>query len=189
MQPPLPPAPRAGFVSVLAKITLILAGLSVAWSLVQGLIALLVSDDWVTLLASRDWPIPAGLIWALVHRVPLSLGMLALSVLTLVTAWGLLKRREWARRVFIALLLVSAVTNLLSLLLVGQMFDAMIAMYPQEFLHSADGQAFIAQMQASRVMSMATSAVGVLTMAVLHVWIVWKLCSAGVRAEFRAPAA
>lgn len=186
MQPPVPPTPRTGFVSVLAKITLILAGVSVAWSLVQGLAALLLSERLVARLASSDWPVPAGLLWALRHLAPLSLAMLLLSLLTTVTAWGLLQRREWARRVFIALLLVSAVTNLLNLLLVSQMFDAIIAIYPQELLSSADGQQFLAQMQASRLMSMASSAVGVLAMAALHVWIAWKLCSAPVKAEFGA---
>ncbi len=188
MLPPLPPPPRTGFVSVLAKITLILAGISVAWSLLQSVGALLLPDSVVAAAGDADWPLPQGLLWALEHRVALSLALLLLSLLSLATAWGLLKRQEWARLVFIALLLLSAAGNLFSLLLVSQLFDAIIAMYPKEFLSTTDGQEFMAQMQASHLMWMGTSVAGVLAMGALHVWIAWKLCTAAVRAEFRPPA-
>ena len=183
-----PPLPRAGFVTVMAKLSLVVAGLGVAWSLLQALGALLLPDGAVARLAAQP-EVPAGVIWALEHRLGLSLLGLALALLFLAASWGLLKRQEWARWTFIAFLVGTAALNFAGLAAIGHVFDTMLAMFPADMLDTPDGREFMAQMQASRMLSYGSGLLGALAFAGLHGWIVWKLCTAPARDEFRRPGA
>ncbi|AKC86921.1 hypothetical protein [Pseudoxanthomonas suwonensis] len=179
--PPLPVA--TGFVTVLARISLVLAALGLLWALAQTVLALLLPDAAVARMAAEPG-VPPGLLWTLEHRHALSLAVLLLSALFLAVAWGLLKRREWARLGFIALLVAGALANFAGLALVGPFFDGLVGMFPAEYLDTPDGRQFTAQMQFNRNTTFATSLLGALFFAGLHGWIVWKLCTAPVRAEF-----
>jgi len=133
--------------------------------------------------------VPPAVAWMLEQRRLLSLLGLLLSGLFLVSSWGLLRRRDWARWTFIAFLLATALLNFASLALVGQFFDGMVGMFPQEFLDSREGREFMAQMQANRIVSLVTATATALAFAGLHGWLAWKLCTPQVRAEFhRDPA-
>ena len=180
-----PPLPRTGFVTVMAKLSLVLGGLGTASAFLQSLGALLLPDSTVARLAAQP-EVPRGLVWLLEHRLGLSLAMLALSVLFLAAAWGLLKRQAWARWTFIAFLVVTAAMNFVGLAAIGHVFDTLMAMFPADMLDSQEGREFMAQMQASRMMSYGTSLIGALAFAGLHGWIVWKLCSRPIREEFGA---
>lgn len=183
-----PPLPRNGFVSVLARISMLLAALAVLGSLAQAAPALAVGDATVARIASHA-AVPPVVAWMLEQRRLLSLLGLLLSGLFLVSSWGLLRRRDWARWTFIAFLLATALLNFASLALVGQFFDGMVGMFPQEFLDSREGREFMAQMQANRIVSLVTATATALAFAGLHGWLAWKLCTPQVRAEFhRDPA-
>ncbi|MBO9717250.1 MAG: hypothetical protein J7507_10685 [Pseudoxanthomonas sp.] len=177
-----PPLPATGFVTPLARISLVLAALGAAWALAQMVAVLLVPDAAVARLASGpDLP---GLAWTLQHRHALSLAMLLLALLFLAASWGLLRRREWARWTFIVLLLAGAAANFAGLALIGPFFDAIVGIYPAQLLDTPDGRQFVAQMHFNRQATLVTSLAGALALAGLHGWIAWKLCTAAVRAEF-----
>lgn len=186
MPPPLPTS--TGFVTVLGRISLVLAILSVLWALAQVLLALILPEALVAQVAAQP-EVPAMVVWVMKHRHTLALAMLALSLLFLAVAWGLLKRREWGRLGFIALLLLGAAANFAALLLVDPFFDGLHGMFPAQMLESPEGQQFVAQMRFNRIMAFASGLLGALAIAALHGWIVWKLCTAAVRAEFRRVAA
>lgn len=178
-----PPLPRTGFVTVLGRISLLLAVLVLAGSLLQAVFALLLSDDTVARFAAHPAMPPAGA-WMLEQRRLLSLLGLALAVLFLASSWGLLRRLEWARWGFIGFLVASATLNFASLPLAGQFFDGMVRMFPAEFLDTPDGREFLAQMKFNRAVSLATATLTSLAFAALHGYVAWKLCTPEVRAEF-----
>jgi len=179
--PPLPAA--AGFVTVLGRISIVLAALGVLWALAQMLLVLLLPDA-LAVRAAAQPEVPAAVAWTLQHRNALALAMLALALLFLVVAWGLLKRREWGRRGFITLLLLGAAANFAALLLIDPFFDGLHGMFPAQMLDTPEGRQFIAQMRFNRNLTWASGLLGAVGIAALHGWIVWKLCTAAVRAEF-----
>ena len=182
-----PPLPATAFVTALARISLVLAVMGLAWAMVQMVAALLLPDTAVEWLAAR--PELPGLAWTLQHRQALSLATLLLALLFLAAAWGLLRRHEWARWTFIALLLAGAAANFAGLALVGPFFDGIVGIYPAQLLDTPDGRQFVAQMHFNRQATFATSLVAALVLAGLHGWIAWKLCTPAVQAEFDRPAA
>ena len=176
-------AAAAAFVTPLAWISLVLAALGTAWALAQLLVGLMVPDTAMADLAAQGLvpPLLAGLFeW----RNVLALAMLALSLALLVAAWGLLRRREWARLAFIVLLLLGALANFAGLAMIDPLFDSALAMFPDPVRSTAEGQRAIAQLQSSRRLVWATSMAGALAIAAVHGWIAWQLCTAPVRAEF-----
>ena len=115
-----------------------------------------------------------------------TVAMLLVAGLFLAAAWGLLRRREWARMAFILLLVGGALANFAALALIGPFFDGLQDMFPAEMLASPEGQRFAAQMRFNRTVTLVTSLAGALVFAALHGWIVWKLCTPAVRDQFRS---
>lgn len=181
-----PPLPASGFVTALARISLVLAALGLAWALAQMFMALLMPDAAVLRIAAQPG-VPPGLVWMLERRHVLSLALLLFSLLCLAVAWGLLKRREWARLAFIGLLVAGAALNFAGLALIGPFFDGLLGMFPAPMLDTPDGQQLVAQMRFNRQATFASSLAGAVVFAALHGWIAWKLCTAAVRAEFAGP--
>jgi len=186
--PPLRPArpTAAAFVDVTARLSLVMAGLSVAWSLFQLLlVAALGRLDPVGWLQRQGLPVPSAMQWAAHHALSLTLLMLLLSVALLAVSWALLRRHEWGRIGFIVFLVVVALANFAMLPLVDGMFAAMQSILPAGFLDSPDGREALAQMQASRWTALISAGVTALAFAGLHGWLVIKLCRDEVRALFR----
>jgi len=180
--PPLPAA--TGFVTILGRISMVLAVLGVLAALAQMLLALLLPDSAVASVAAQP-EAPAAVVWVLEQRRVLTLASLALSLLFLAVAWGLLKRREWGRLGFIALLLLGAAANFAALLLIDPFFDGLRDMFPAQMLDTPEGRQFVAQMRFNRNTTWASGLLGAIGIGALHGWIVWKLCTDAVRAEFR----
>jgi hypothetical protein len=119
--------------------------------------------------------------WLTAYLPWVTLAGLALSVATLGSAVGLLLRIDWARRVFIGLLVVAIVANLLGLWLQQELMQAVVsstlssAVLPPKALGVFGG--FVT---AARVMAVVVTlgACGVMG------WIIRRLMSASVRQEF-----
>jgi len=126
-------------------------------------------------------PAAHGMGWLAAYLPWVTLACLALSVATLASAIGLLLRLDWARRVFIALLVVAIVANLLGLWLQQELMQAVVsstlssAVLPPKALGVFGG--FVT---AARVMAVVVTlgACGVMA------WIIRRLMSAAVRQEF-----
>lgn len=174
------------FIDVTAKLSLLMAALSVAWSLFQLLVVgLLGRFDLLGWMQQQDLPVPAAMQWAAQHLLTLSLLLLLASLAFAAVSWGLLKRREWGRIGFIVFLVLIAVANFASLPLIQQLFDGMYAIMPVEFLDSPQGRDMRVQVQVSRWTALLTSSVTALAFAVLHGWLVIKLQRPDVRKQFR----
>jgi flagellar biogenesis protein FliO len=182
-------APRdaaTGFIDVTAKLSLLMAALSIAWSLFQLILAgLLQRLDVVGWLQQREMPVPATMQWAAQHMLALSLLQLLASLALLAVSWGLLKRRHWGRIGFIVFLVLVALANFACLPLIQDIFDSMYALVPGGFLDSPQGQDMRAQLQISRWTALLTASITALAFAVLHGWLVIKLQRPDVRRQFR----
>lgn len=97
-------------------------------------------------------------------------GTAASGVLTLL-AWGLLHRREWGRRGFIALLVLAALANFVLLAWLPEP-----ASPPPGF-----DDPLLARLQLAVRVALWLVA---LTVAAVHGWIAWKLTRPAIRAEF-----
>ncbi|MGH8053732.1 MAG: hypothetical protein ACREP4_07415 [Stenotrophomonas sp.] len=188
--PELPAAttPRSSaetFVDVTAKLSLVMAALAIAWSLFQlVMVAVLERLDLLDFMQSQGLPVPEAFRFIDQHALSLSALMLVVSAAFLAVSWGLFKRREWGRIGFIVFLVLVALLNFASLPLIHSLFASMQAMFPAEFLQSAEGAAFRTQLDTGRWLSLISSAVAAFAFAALHGWLVIKLQRPDVRARF-----
>lgn len=178
-----PPAPtRGGWLTVIATISLALGALGVVGN---GLPLLLswtspqpgASDG----LWPADIPVPPVVAWLQAHWVALSLAGLALSALLTWTSWGLLRRREWARRTFIAGLILMALANFACLPLLDALFAGLIDSPAPADLGGAQLQAVTLTLQRAAFWACLAGAV---LIAAVHGWIAWHLSRPAIRTEF-----
>ncbi|RXR06497.1 hypothetical protein [Pseudoxanthomonas composti] len=190
--PPLPhaTAPHSGFVNVLAWVTIAMAVLGGLSGLVQaGTAAVLPADHTLRMLFGGAEPgprLPPLFHWYYTHGLITGLASVLLSALLGAAAWGLLQRREWGRRAFIAMVVLGTLMQLASLALLPQMVDMVVAMQEARLSIETGGPVGplppeFAQMM--RAMMLIPAALMVV-FAGFHVWIIWKLGRPEIRAEF-----
>lgn len=175
-------APPSSFVSVLAWVFIALSSLATLVALLQNLMV------WLLLHGSmqetmRDPPaegMPAFATFALRHMDLFFLAFLLVSATTLAASIGLLRRREWARRLFIGLMLLAAAWQLVGLALQFALMPPFAQLPPQA---PAD---FAADFRTMSIAMIAFGSVIGLAFCALFLWIAWRLASAAVRAEFAA---
>ena len=155
-----------------------------AWAFILlGMVASLSSLMQNAMLVAMPVPVSSGgVVGLLMAYLPWVTGVgLALSLATLASAVGLLLRLDWARRVFIGLLVVAIVANLLGLWLQQEMMQSVVSTtlshtpLPPQALGVFGG--FVT---AARVMAVVVT----LGACGLLAWIIRRLMSAGVRQEF-----
>jgi hypothetical protein len=169
---------RSRFVTFIAWMFILLAAFACEWAVIQNA----TQSSWAPL---GDKAGQAGLPWLtslLLRYLPWVFSCaIALSLATMVCAFGLLRRFEWARRVFIGLLMVAIGVDLAGLWL------------QQEFMHvlvdSALRQASLPQQAAELFGGMATAArllAGIITLvaSVALAGIIRRLMSPSIRQEF-----
>ena len=185
--PPLPGGPRrtpaAGFVDVLGKLSLLLAVLGVLYALVQLVAVLLIpagSLDGVLAGNLEYLPaLPGPLHWLLRNLLPLAWVTLLSAVAFLVVAYGMLKRSNAARLGFIVFMVLGTLMNFASIAVLMAALDWVNAIGA-----NIDEAGVFQQIRASNMVSMTMGVISALAIAGLHGWIIWKLCTADVRAEF-----
>jgi hypothetical protein len=170
---------RSLFVTITAWVFIVLAGLASASAVMQnvGLTALM--PGLAMRLDRGALPALTGLLlgylpWVVGAGVVVALAMLASAV-------GLLLRLDWARRAFIALLIVAIIANLLGVWLQQEVVHSLVsttlrtAQLPATALSVFGG--FVTAARVLAVM-LTLCACGVLA------WIIRRLMSVGVRQEF-----
>lgn len=170
-------------VTLLAWVTIIPAAFGVLVSLMQNILfAAFMSPDQLEQLFAM---LPPGMeslprVSYDMLRVVL-LAFLALSILFLATGIGLLKRRNWARVVFVASVALGTLYGLVSYFLLDSAADLSMLIPPA----GPDGS----RVDVAPIMAMMRAATTVLTVVItaLNVWLVWWLLSPAIRREFRAP--
>jgi hypothetical protein len=168
---------RSRFVTFVAWLFLLLGAFACAWAVIQNA----TQSSWVAELGVDRAALP-WLSAKLVHYLPWVLSSAAaLSLAMLVCSIGLLQRVEWARRLFIGLLMVAMVVDLGSLWLQQE--------FVQLFVQSALRQAPLPQQAAALFDGMVTTArvlAGFLTLAagLVLAGIIRRLMSPAIRQEF-----
>ncbi len=170
---------RSLFVTTVAWIFIVLSVLAVASAVVQNATVASLLPSWQASGAQRPLPLLTGL---LIAYLPWVVGAgLVISLATLASAVGLLLRLDWARRVFIGMLMLAMAANLLGLWFQHEVVQSLVeatlarASLPQQVLGVFGG--FVT---AARAMGVAMTLVAC---AVLG-WIIRRLMSTAVRQEF-----
>jgi len=170
---------RSTFVSVVAWIFIVLAGFATLISLLQNIMfsAMFPAEEMNKALsapqAQEDIPLFAEVIFSNFQLFLLI--FLAVSTTTFVSAIGLLKRKNWARIVFIVVMCLGICWNILILVMQNLMFTSMPEVPANEM-----GSEFGTVMTVMKVVSF----VMVVGMSYLFGWIVYRLSSASIKAEF-----
>lgn len=184
--PPAMPGARSGFINVLGWIFVCLAGFATLIGLLQNLMLQLVFlPTMQQQLAAQPLPpnIPAPMSWMMTHMAWFFRGFLLLSIITLVAAIGLLRRRDWARRLFIGLMAFAIAYQLLSLVLPWWFMGSM----QRGMTLPADAPApFASGMHGFMLAMLVFGAIMAIGFSVLFGWIIKRLHSAQIRREFRS---
>lgn len=170
---------RSLFVTITAWVFIVLALLASASALVQN--AEVATLPGQIALAGTPLPQPGLTGWLLAY-LPWVVGVaLVVSVATLAAAVGLLMRLEWARRTFIALMLVAIVVNLVGLWLQQEVMLSLVDVTLQRSVLPAHvAGVFGGFVVAARSMAVLVTLAG----CALLGWIAWRLTLPTIRQEF-----
>jgi hypothetical protein len=170
---------RSLFVTITAWVFIVLALLASASAVVQT--AAVSSLPGQIALSGAPLPQPGLTGWLLAY-LPWVVGTgLVVSVATLVAAGGLLLRLEWARRTFIALLLVAIAANLAGLWLQQEVMLSLVdATLQRSALPPQVAGVFGGFVVAARSMAVLVTLIGCGGLG----WIAWRLTQPLIRQEF-----
>ena len=170
---------RSLFVTITAWVFMVLALLASASAVVQN--AVVSSLPGQIVLSGTPLPQPGLTGWLLAY-LPWVVGTgLVVSVATLAAAAGLLLRLEWARRTFIALLLVAIAANLAGLWLQQEVMLSLVdATLQRSTLPPQVAGVFGGFVVAARAMAVLVTLLG----CGLLGWIAWRLTQPLIRQEF-----
>lgn len=192
LPPPLPAAraPSGGFVGVLGWVSLAMAVLGVLYGGMQVISGLMFPPDHylrlITAAGGEAPTLPPLMQWMYTHTLWVGVLMVTLSLVLLLVSWALLKRHEWGRKLFIALLVVGTLWQFASLWALPQMVEGTLAlqggMLPK-------GQEMPVEFQTLMSAAMWMGGVVSVVFAAVHAWLIWKLCTPTIRAQFTRGAA
>jgi len=172
-------AVRSGFVTGLAWIFIALSSFATLIGVLQNVMVwLLFPDDLMREMMSQPQgapAMPAVAQWMLENFRLLIATFLLLCVATLVSAIGLLSRKNWARLTFMGIMGLGIAWNLAGVAIPFLVFPPLPDDTPGEFLQEFE--------LVMKVM-MAVSVVMALALSALFGWIIRKLVSQGIRREF-----
>lgn len=184
-----PTTPKSTFVTVVAWIFIVLSGFATFISLLQNVMFGIMPRDLLnstmqdTTLAQM---MPSSARFMFAHFQLIVVLVFILCLITLLSSIGLLRRRNWARLVFIGLLGLGILYNIAGLVLQETMMSSFTPPFPMDSVFRADStfrqtsQQFAQMMTGMRVV-MFIFAVG---FAALFAWIIAKLLSRPIREEF-----
>lgn len=179
-------AARSTFVTVLAWIFIVLGGFATLIGAMQNVMIFLLFPQAEMNQALNADPaaqqLPAIARFMFSNFEFLFLGFFLVALLTFISAIGLLKRRNWARRVFIGILCMGIAWNVGGYILQQSMMTTFNppAEAPPDF--AANFETMFA------VMRVITGIVA-LAFTALFTWLIWRLMSPRIKAEFHADAA
>ena len=170
---------RSVFVTATAWIFIVLAVLASASAVVQNAAVTALMPGLSMGIERGKLPLLTGF---LVGYLPWVVGAsLVVSIATLASAIGLLLRLDWARRVFIGMLVVAIVANLLGLWLQQEVVQSVVAStLTRATISPAVLGVFGGFVTAARVMALLVT----LGTCTILAWIIRSLMTATVRQEF-----
>jgi len=173
--------PRSQFVTVLAWIFIVLSGFTALIAVLQNIMFHLVFERGFGECVPPP-PSEMGAVFTFIfdHMQWVFAGFLILSLVSLTASIGLLRRQEWARWLFVALMGVAIAYQLLGLVLQSVMmpsFDIPLAKAPE---------GVAAGVRTMTIVIRIFSAVMALAFCGVFGWIIKRLLAADIRAEFRS---
>ncbi len=186
-----PPLPRAatrtgGFVTVLGWVSLAMAVLGILYGAMQIVSGLMFPGNrYLRLLSGNGGEQPSLsplMQWLYTHTLWMGVLMVALSLVLLLVSWALLKRREWGRKLFIALLVIGTLWQFASLFALPQLIEGTLAMQAGAL---PPGQDMPPEIQAFMRGAMWLGGAVSVVFAGIHAWLIWKLCTPQIRAQFQ----
>ena len=190
LPPPLPGVqqrPAGNFVSVMAWVSIALGLLGMLYGAMQVLMGLFLPADFYLRMLNpyggQPPPMPPLIHWLYTHTLMMGVLTLIMSVVLAWVSWGLLKRREWGRKGFIALLVLGTLGQLASIGLLPGLLEATLAMQAGAL---PPGQPIPPVLEDMMAGVMLVGGLVALVFAAVHVWIIWKLRTPAVRSEFTA---
>lgn len=187
LPPPIPESsrPSNSFVTVLAWISIALALLGLVYGLLQAVMGLVMPPDYYLRMLNpyggEPPQLPPLMQWIYTHTLLMGVLMTVLSAIFLWVSWGVLKRNEWGRIGFIAVLVLGALWQFACVLAIPQFVEGMLAIQAGVL---PQGQAMPPEFEAFMTAAMLMGGLVAAVFAGLHGWIIWKLCTPVVRAEF-----
>ena len=188
----LPPSPievvawaraRSTFITVLAWVSIVLSSFATLIALMQAAMFFFLFRDKLS-IPNRGWPgqeqLPAFLQFIFSHPEVFFVTFWSLTVLTFIAAIGLLRRKNWARLYFIVVLIFGIVWEVGGLWVQHKMLavvPATMRAAPADFAKEFE--------IAGTVISVGTT-VFAIAVAALFGWLIKRLLSRAVRAEFHA---
>jgi hypothetical protein len=170
---------KSAFVNALAWIFIALAGFATLISILQNVMIFLVfpvdemNETFKDTQVQEQIPFFARFMFSNIRLF--FLGFLAISATALVSAIGLLKRKNWGRIIFLAIMGLGICWNLFGLVIQNMMFTSMPG-----FPHGEIDSQFSTMMLAMKIVTF-IFAVGI---SYLFGWIIYKLCSVKIKTEF-----
>lgn len=187
LPPPIPgnARPVSNFVTVLAWISIALALLGLLYGLMQTVMGLVLPADFYLRMLNpyggEPPRLPPLMHWIYTNTLLMGVLMLVLSAIFLWVSWAVLKRREWGRKGFIAVLVLGTLWQFACIFALPQFIEGMLAVQAGAL---PQGQTMPPELEGFMTAAMLMGGVVVVVFAALHLWIVWKLCTPAVRAEF-----
>ncbi len=174
--------PRSTFVTVVAWIFIALSGFGALIGILQNIMIQAVFRSGEFGHAMQTAPgqpsLPPMATFMFEHVQWFFLAMLLVNLFMLACSIGLLKRRNWARLCFIAIMILGVIWQVVGLIMQATMFSFMRDQFSAAQMQGAPdmGAFFIAMGLVSVVFALAFGA--------LFGWIAWKLASKPITAEF-----
>lgn len=187
LPPPIPgnARPSSSFVTVLAWISIALALLGLLYGLMQTVMGLVLPADFYLRMLNpyggEPPRLPPLMHWIYTNTLLMGVLMLVLSAIFLWVSWAVLKRREWGRKGFIAVLVLGTLWQFACIFALPQFIEGMLAVQAGAL---PQGQTMPPELEGFMTAAMLMGGAVAVVFAALHLWIVWKLCTPEVRAEF-----
>jgi len=181
-----PIAPRSSFVTAVAWVFIVLSGFATFISLLQNImLAFMPQDLFNQALQDTTFThaMPSAGRFMFAHFHAMVLAMFGVVATTLLSSIGLLRRSNWARLVFIGLLALGVLYNIVVLFVQQAMVSSFNAPFAADTALGAAGHQVQEMMQGMRVAMIVFE----LAFAAIFVWIIVKLVSPSIRAEFTSP--
>ena len=185
MKPASASATGSAFVTVTAKVSIVIGIAATLYGTAQVIAALILLgqvDTGALLGFLRAQSVPAPVLWVLTHLTSIAFGFLLVSAAFLAVSFGLLRRRAWGWWGFVFFMVAGAAANFAGIAAVEAAFD-----WVQALPHQPEIDRMQAELAALRVASLVTLWVSAFVFAALHGLLVWQLCRPEVRAEFGMP--
>ena len=166
---------RSTFITVLAWVFIVLAGLATLISALQNvLLSTMGAFDLPVKHGPLEEQAPAAVRFMAEHVRLFFLSFFGLSAFTLASSVGLLRRKNWARIAFVLILCLGIFWNVGGVLFQELAFPAAGVVAPDAPPGFQDAQG---------IMLVFTFAIAI-GLSLLFAWLIWRLLSTRVRAEF-----